>query len=550
VKDALDYSTGFCDPVGQIIAQGLTIVFHLGSFPSAVEAILTTYGDAIEPGDLFILNDPYGSGGIHLPDIYTIKPVFIDGQLQGFSCSLAHHTDVGGIVPGGNSTNATEIFQEGLRIPVLKLYARGVPNAAIFAIIERNVRVPDKVLGDLRAQIAAANIGEREYHALAARYGAATLREYTDALLDYSERLAREEVRRLPDGTYTFTGHIDGDNIPTGPVTIQVAVEIAGDRVIVDFAGSSAQVQAGINSPLPFTKSAVYGAIRNVLDAPIPNSAGYFRVVEVRAPAGTVVNPVSPGACGARGITGFRIVDTVLGALAPAAPDRVPADGDGGNTIISMGGYDAHYQSHVYVDLVAGARGGNPHGDGSAGVGHPGSNIANTPVEITESELPVRIEAYGMVPDSAGAGKYRGAWAQERRVRWLLDDAILQLRSDKRRFPPYGLWGGRSGSPSWNILNPDVERTILTTMSMTPIKGGDVLLHLLASGGGWGDPLERDPALVQRDVWDELLSVDSARQEYGVVIDAVTLQVDAMATAALRQQQQRERDMVSRREGG
>ncbi len=538
VKDALDYSTGFCDPSGQVIAQGLTIVFHLGSFPSAVAAIMAKYGDTIAPGDVFILNDPYGSGGIHLPDIFTIKPVFIDDELQGFSCSLAHHTDIGGIVPGGNSTNATEIFQEGLRIPTLKLYERGVPNAAIFAIIERNVRVPDKVLGDLRAQIAAANIGEREYRALAERYGAATLREYSDALLDYSERLAREAVRRLPDGTYRFTSHIDGDNIPTGAVTIQVAVQIIEDRIIVDFDGSSAQVQAGINSPLPFTKSATYGAVRNVLDAPIPNSAGYFRVVEVRAPEGTVVNPVSPGACGARGITGFRVVDAVLGALAQAAPERVPADGEGGNTIISMGGYDAHHRSFVYVDLVAGARGGNPRGDGSAGVAHPGSNIANTPVEVAEAELPVRIEAYGLVPDTAGAGKHRGALAQQRRVRWLLDDAVLQLRSDKRKYPPYGLWGGKPGSPSWNILNPDGERIILTTMSMSPIKGGDVILHILASGGGWGDPLERDPNLVQRDVWNEMLSSESARRDYGVILDAATLQVDATATAALRERRQ------------
>ena len=227
-----------------------------------------------------------------------------------------------------------------------------------------------------------------------------------------------------------------------------------------------------------------------------------------------------------------------MGALAQAAPERVPADGEGGNTIISMGGYDAQHRSHVYVDLVAGARGGNARGDGGAGVAHPGSNIANTPIEVAEAELPVRIEAYGLVPDSAGAGKHRGAMAQQRRVRWLLDDAVLQLRSDKRRFPPYGLLGGKPGSPSWNILNPDDEHTALTTMSMTPIKGGDVILHILASGGGWGDPLERDPDMVRQDVWNELLSIENAARDYGVVIDPATLQVDGAATAALRQQRQ------------
>ncbi|HLZ09582.1 MAG TPA: hydantoinase B/oxoprolinase family protein, partial [Chloroflexota bacterium] len=326
VKDALDYSTAFCDRNGEMIAQGLTIVVHLGSFPSAVHHILSQYAGRIFDGDVFILNDPYGSGGIHLPDIYVIAPVFVDGEVEGFSCALAHHTDVGGIVPGSNSTAATEIYQEGLRIPTLKLYERGDPNEAIFAIVEKNVRVPVKVLGDLRAELAAVAIGDRAYRQLAKRYGALTLREYTDELLDVSERLAREEIRGLPDGTYHFASQIDGDSIDTGPVRFQVDVTISDDRVVVDFAGSSPQVRAGINSPLPFSKSAVYGSLRLIMDPSIPNSAGYFRAIEIRAPEGSVVNPRLPAACGARGITGFRIMDTVLGALAQAVPDRVPAD--------------------------------------------------------------------------------------------------------------------------------------------------------------------------------------------------------------------------------
>ena len=536
VKDALDYSTGFCDRQGQVIAQGLTIVLHLGSFPSAVSAILTKYDGRIEPGDVFILNDPYGSGGIHLPDIYVIKPVFVEDELQGFACVLAHHTDVGGLVPGSNSTAATEIYQEGLCIPALKLYARGVPNEAIFAIIERNVRVPDKVLGDLRAEIAAAAIGERSYQALAERYGAATLRSYTDELLDVSERLAREEIRALPDGVYEFTSHIDGDAIETGPVVIHVTITIDGDSIRVDLAGSSPQVKAGINSPIAFTKSAVYGAIRLILDPAIPDSAGYFRPIEVVAPPGTVGHPVLPAACGARGITGFRIMDAVLGALAQAAPERVPADGEGGNTIISMGGYDAEYAPFVYVDLIAGARGGAPWRDGIEGTPHPGSNIANTPVEIAEVELPIRFEQYGLLPDSGGAGTFRGALGQVREVRCLADDAILQLRSDKRRFPPYGLQGGQPGTPSWNILNPGPEETILPTMGMTPIRRNDVLLHKLAGGGGWGDPLDRDPELVRVDVWNEKLSIAYVAREYAVVIDPETLEVDVDATERLRRE--------------
>lgn len=536
VKDALDYSTGFCDRNGEVIAQGLTIVLHLGSFPSAVKNLLHQYDGRIYPGDMFILNDPYTAGGIHLPDIYVIKPVFADDELQGFACALAHHTDVGGLVPGSNSTEATEIYQEGICLPALKLYERGVANQAIFAIIERNVRVPDKVLGDLRAEIAAVLIGEREYLALVERYDAATVRDYSAALLDYSERLAREEIAALPDGRYEFTSHIDGDNLASGPVTISVALTIAGTSATVDFAGTSPQVQAGINSPIAFSKSAVYGAIRLILDPAVPNSAGYFRPIEIIAPPGTVVHPVLPGACGARGITGFRIMDAVMGALAQAAPDRVPADGEGGNSIISMGGYDAQFRPFVYVDLVAGARGGTPWRDGVEGIPHPGSNIANTPIEIAEVELPVRIEAYGLLPDSGGPGLHRGALSQVRQVRCLADSAMLQLRSDKRRFPPYGLHGGTAGTPSWNILNPGPNERVLTPMGMTPIHRGDVLRHTLAGGGGWGDPFARDPELVRRDLRNELITPEYASSQYGVIVNDQTGEIDEEATELVRRQ--------------
>ena len=534
IKDAMDYSTAFCDKHGQVIAQGLTIVLHLGSFPDAVASVLTKYAGNIAPGDMFILNDPYGSGGIHLPDIYVIKPLFADGELQGFSGVVAHHTDVGGIVPGSNSTNSTEIYQEGLRIPTLKLYDRGAANETLFALIEKNVRVPDKVLGDLRAQIAAANIGERQYLALYHRYGADDMRRYMDALLDYTEELARQEIRDLPDGAYEFTSYIDADNIPDGPVVIRVALTIEGDRVTADLAGSSPQVKAGINSPLPFTKAAVYGAIRLIMDPNIPNSAGYTRLIDVRAPEASVVNARLPAACGARGITGYRVMETVLGALAQAVPNRVSADGDGGNTIISIGGYDSELRPFAYVDLFCGARGGGPAGDGPEGVAHPAANISNTPVEIAEVELPVRIEEYGMLQDTGGAGKYRGALAQVRRVRCLADEAVLQLRSDKRRFPPYGLEGGRPGASSWNVLNPGEKETVLPTMGTSLIRRGDVILHTTASGGGWGDPLERDPEMVLADVLSEKVSPEHAQEAYGVVIDPKSLRIDGDATEELR----------------
>ena len=537
VKDAMDYSTAFCDRNGQVVAQGLTIVCHLGSFPAAVASVINKYGDNMADGDIFILNDPYTSGGIHLPDVYVIQPVFVKDNLEGFAGVVAHHTDIGGIVPGSNSTDSTEIYQEGLRIPTLKLYDQGTPVEAMFAILETNVRVPDKVLGDLRAQIAAVKTGERGLIRLTDRYGTDSVRDNMDALIDYSEQLAKEEISAIPDGLYRSTGHIDADNVADGPMVLQVSVKVSGDRVTVDFDGSSPQMKAGINSPLPFSKAAVYGALRLLMDPNIPNSAGYTRLIDVNAPEATVVNPVLPAACGARGITGFRIMDTVLGALAQAVPDRVPADGEGGNTIISIGGH-GETGAFAYVDLFAGARGARPSGDGPDGVAHPAANISNTPVEIAEVETPVRIEEYGLLANSGGAGKYRGALSEVRSVRCLAQDALLQLRSDKRRYRPFGLEGGREGSPSYNILNPGDTETILTTMGTAPMRNGALIRHELASGGGWGNPLERDPDMVLSDLLDEKISIDHAREIYGVIfINTGTMppiSVDLKETEQLR----------------
>jgi N-methylhydantoinase B len=408
-----------------------------------------------------------------------------------------------------------------------------VANEAIFALLEHNVRVPDLVLGDLRAEIAAARTGERAFLRLVARYGIDNLRRYMAELLDYTERLARTEIAALADGTYTFTDYIDHDSIGSEPVVIRVALTVHGDSAEVDFEGSSPQVPGGINSPLPFTRSAVYGAMRLAMNPAMPSSAGYFRAITVRAPAASVVNAALPAACGARGITGFRVMDAVLGALAQVRPDRIPADGEGGNSIVSIGGYDAERRPFVYNDLISGARGAGSWGDGPEGVPHPGSNNANTPIELIESAFALRFDEYGLLPDSGGAGQHRGALAQVRQVRFLGERGVLQLRSDKRRFPPYGLAGGQPGTPSANILNPGPRQQLLPTMGKSDVVRGDVLRHVMAGGGGWGDPFARDPEAVRQDVVDEKLSVRYAFEVYGVVL-LRDLSVDRVATEARR----------------
>lgn len=538
VRDALDYSTGLATPSGELIAQGLGIALHLGSFPAAVRAVQDAYGDRMAPGDVYLLNDPYGWGGIHLPDIYLLKPIFLDGRQLALACSLAHHTDVGGHIPGSNSTTTTEIFQEGIRLPGVHLYEGGRLNQAVLDIIAANVRVPEKVLGDLRAQLAAVDAGERGYLELVARYGPDGLADLQEALLDLSEGMARRAIAAFPDGTYRNESWIDSDSVGPDPIRIAVALTIAGDEISVDFAGTSPQVRGGINSPLPFSKSAVYAAIRLVLPATIPNSAGYFRPITIHAEEGTMVNPRFPAACGARGITGFRIMDAVLGALSQVAPERVPADGEGGNSLISIGGEDDAGRPFVYVELFSGSRGAGPGFDGPAGVPHPGSNNANMPIEIAESTYPLRFRQYGLVEDSAGAGQWRGAPSLVREFTYLGRDAAVQVRSDKRDHPPFGLVGGGRGTSSMTTVDHGGDVTVRPVMGPSPIRTGDRFRHELASGAGWGDPLDRDPTAVLADVRNGLLSVARARADYGVVVRADET-LDEAATAAERARRRR-----------
>jgi N-methylhydantoinase B len=533
VKSAMDFSTGFCDARGEMLAQGLTLPNQLGATPDALAAVLRKYRGRIYPGDAFIFNDPY-DGGMHLPDIFVFKPVFYDGELAGFAATVAHHTDVGGRVAGSSACDSTEIFQEGLRFPPLKLYERGEPNQTLMDLIEKNVRVPIKVLGDLRAQMSACYIGEREFLKLIEAYGPATLQSYLAELLDYTERRTRAEIAALPDGEYTFTDYIDDDGIDPDPIPIKVKLTIRGEDMLVDFAGSAPQVQGAINSTLPFTKSAVYLSIRSIIDRTIPNNGGFMRPIKIVAPEGTIVNPLFPAACAARGLTGFRIVDAMFGALYQAIPQRVLAACEGGLTIVSIGGYDEWRKPFVLVDMIGGAWGGRPDRDGVDGVPTLPANISNLPAELAEVEHPLRIDQYGYVPDTGGAGKYRGGLSIVRDYHLLAPAATLQVRSDRRKFLPYGLAGGKPGAPSSNILNPDTDNVLLPSKVNIVLRRGDVYRHILPGAGGYGDPLERDPQAVLEDVLDEKITPAHARREYGVVLSGDGKRVDEPATEALR----------------
>ena len=345
VKEALDFSTALFMANGELIAQGTCLPFHLGAMPFAIRAVKRTFGQAIRPGDLFITNDPY-DGSTHLPDIVLVRPVFTGQRLIGFAAALAHMTDIGGRMPGGNASDSTELYQEGLRIPPARLWREGEPDEFILRLLERNVRVPDKVLGDVRSLVSACMIGERALQDLSGRYGADQLQTAFADLLDYTERFTRAEIAKLPDGRWQFEDFLDGDGIDPGPVRFFVTLTIQGDSLTIDFTGSSPEVRGAINCVYPFTLSASLACVRSVLDLAIPNNAGYFRPITVIAPEGTVVNPRPPAAVAARGITGVRIGDTVFGALAQVAPDVMPACGANAPEIgISFGGTDASRQA-------------------------------------------------------------------------------------------------------------------------------------------------------------------------------------------------------------
>jgi N-methylhydantoinase B len=514
VRDVLDYSVTICDRKGRILSQAKTVALHLGAVPDAMDVVLDRFKGDLFPGDVIVLNDPY-AGGMHLPDIFMFKPIFSAEQLLGFSVVIAHHCDVGGRVPGSNASDSTEIFQEGIRIAPMKFYDRGVPNKTLLTILEKNVRLPEMVLGDLDAQYATCNIGERELTRLHDRYGA-MLDVYFDRLIDYGEELTRKAIAAWPDGEYRFTDYIDGDGFSPDAIPIVCKVTVKGDHLYVDFAGSSPQVKGAINSTLSFVKSSTYLTVRCALEHDVPNNAGVYRCITVTAPEGSILNPRMPAPVAARALTGYRVVDTVMGALAQIAPEKLMAAGEGGNTVVSMGGYHGEpRRPFVLVDMINGAWGGRADKDGIEGVTNPSQNMSNLPIETIEARYPILMEEYALREDSCGAGRFRGGLGLVREYRLLADTAVLQLRADRHEHPPYGLFGGGPAASSRNLIRQNGEWRVLPAKVTLEITKDTVLRHEQAGGGGFGDPRLRNPDAIRADLWNGKISLDHARKSYG-----------------------------------
>jgi len=533
VRDVLDFTVALCNPRGEMVVQGVGMAIHLGALPTSVDALLGKFGHDLRPGDVLIVNDAY-AGGMHLPNVVLLAPCYAAGELVGHAVVMAHHTDVGGHVPGSVPVNSREIFAEGLRIPPMRLERDGVRNETLLELIELNVRLPRDFFGDLESQVSACRMAEKRLAALAARYGNAAVLGAMDGLLDRAERMARAEITRLPDGDYDFEDWLDSDGMSGPPQRLAVTVRIRGDELTADFTGCAPQVPTAINSPLAYSRSAFYLAVRSIMSPDIPNNAGFFRPLKMIAPEGTIIHPRFPGAVGAMGVTGYRLTDCIFGALAKAAPHLTRAASEGGTTrytfAASVGG-----RPSILSEALVGAWGGHCTRDGVDGVANIAANMSNSPVEMVESTYPVLVEEYGYEPDSEGPGRRRGGLGVRRSVRILAEGGgLLQLRSGRAKQAPWGAAGGGDGTPCRNVLDPGTphEKALGGTETMQ-VAQGTVYLHVTPGAGGHGPAAAREPELVARDVRDGKISVARARSVYRVAVDARG-RIDAAETARLR----------------
>lgn len=486
IKERRDFSCALFDRHGEMLAQAAHIPVHLGSMPLSVAAALER--SDLAPGDMILLNDPY-RGGTHLPDVTLVTPVFLDEEKPAFFlANRAHHADVGGM-SAGSMPIATEIFQEGLRIPPVKLVRGGEIDTELLALLLANVRTPVEREGDLSAQIAANRTGERRLREIVGQYGLPEVERYGSALLDYGERLMAEVIADIPDGSYAFEDVLDDDGAGTAAIPIRCRITVRGARATVDFTGCAPQVAGCLNAVRAITLSAVFYVFRLLAPEEIPNNAGCQRPVEVLTRPGTVADCTFPAAVAGGNVeTSQRLVDVLLGALAQALPQRIPAASAGTMNNLTVGGVDPRSgELFTYYETIAGGAGGGPAGEGASGIQTHMTNTLNTPVEALEHAYPLRVRHYGLRDGSGGGGRQRGGDGVIREIE-LLGAARLTLISERRASAPYGLQGGGTGRPGRNLLLRDGAVTELPAKVAVEARAGDRLRIETPGGGGWGNP--------------------------------------------------------------
>ena len=536
VKEALDFSTALFNAEGELIAQGTCLPLHMGAMPFAVEAVQRALRRRHARGRR--LRHERSLGRQHPSARCGVRETGLPGgparRLRGGARPPDGHRG-----PGRRRATPAIRPRSIRRAFVFRRSASTMPGSRSrrsSASSDATSGCPDTVLGDIRSEVAACAIGERQLLDLIGKYGPGPFEAYCQELLDYTERFTRSEIAKLPNGSYRFTDYIDDDGIDPDPIVFSCCITVRGDDLTVDFEGTAPQVRGAINSVFPFTASAAWACVRSVLDGNIPNNAGYFRPIRVKAPKRSIVNADPPSPVAARGLAGFRIADSVMGCLAQIVPDLVPASGGNAPEAgISLGGYQPDGTPFVYLEFLVGSWGGGPRRDGMDACTGIIVNYSNTPVELLETEQPLLVERYAFVEDSGGPGEFRGGLALERRLRFLYEEGIVQVRSDRRRVPPYGLREGAEGAPSdVRIRRAGGKVEQMPSKFLTPLARDDVIEIRLASGGGYGRAFDRDPERVLADVREEKVSVSHAAEAYGVALTGCPLRIDREATRALR----------------
>jgi len=508
VKEGLDASAGLFTADGQTLAQACAIPIHLATLIPVLRKIIETFPpDRMHPDDTFLLNDPY-TGGTHLPDIAVVQPIIHQGRLIAFSAAMTHHQDMGGMSAGSVPTNATEVYQEGLRLPPLKFRDKGVVNDTLVAIIRQNVRIPDTVMGDINAQLAACRIGARRIGELADRNGHNALTAIFEELLSRSETMTRQALARIPSGTYRYVDYLDNDGIDLDqPIRIEVAVTVRDASIHIDFTGTSPQVRGPLNCVPSGSLAAACFAVRALTDPAIPTNAGCFRPISLHLPKGSLVNPEEPAPVNARTSTIKRIAGAIISAVAQALPDKAPAPSAGEMLMLAFGGRRPGGGNFVTGDLVASGSGASAEWDGVDVIETDATNCMNLPAEAMEMETPIRLHRVALRADSGGAGTHRGGLGTVREYEMLVDGVTFTHRGERHYSAARGMAGGGDGARATSsIFRRDGSVEEIPSKIVTRLMRGDRVVVQTAGGAGYGDPTGRTAEAMAADVADGKLS--------------------------------------------
>jgi N-methylhydantoinase B len=518
IKERHDHSTAIADASGRLVAQAeWSLPIHLASMLGLLDILIKRYGDDIHEGDIFIANDPHVAGGTHLPDLALVSPVFIDGQLAAFVANLAHHADVGGAAQGSMSGGMSEIWQEGLRIPVMRLYSRGDLNSEVMELLLLNMRLPDERRGDLNAQVAACHLGVDRMKALFARYGAATVTESFAEILERTDRRMKSAITQIPDGSYAFEDVLDDDGLEARDILFKLEVRKSGEQIVFDFTGSSPQVPGNVNLTLNAVQSSVCYGLKALLDPELPNNQAAIDAIDIIAPLGSIANCVSPGAVALRANTCQRVVDVVIGALANVLPEQAIGAANGANTSIVFAGTDPKTgHPYVYLETLGGGMGGRSDRDGKDGVQVHITNTSNLPIEAIEMEYPLRVDSYGFVEDSGGAGRFRGGLGLRRVVRPIGHTCEMNGVGERFRHQPWGIFGGEPGaSGRFRLRDRNGEISELPPKTGRRRLAPDQAVIVETPGaGGYGKPVDRASDDIAQDGTSEKFSADYLKMHY------------------------------------